>query len=92
MEVCQASSSQKMLAKLNKKSYQFKMKGNKAQFTFNCSIEEHINTAKKSITKMSSSSDADKAALEKAMANLDQGKEAIHIRQNRRQSTKLMNW
>ena len=76
MVASQASSSQEVLAKLNKKAYQFKKKGNEAQFTFNCAVEDQINAVKKSLAKMAPTSDADKAALEKATAELDQGKEA----------------
>ena len=82
MEASQASTSQEVLAKINKKAYHFKKKGNEVQFTFNSTVEDHINAAKKSPGNMAPNSDADKSALEKATAELDQGIEAIRVRQN----------
>jgi len=46
---------------------------------FNCAIEDQIDATKKSLAKMTPTSDADKAALEKATADLEQGKEVICI-------------
>jgi len=81
VEASQANTSQEVLAKINKKAYHFKRKGNEAQFSFNTTVEDHIDAAKKTLIKMAPASEADKAALEKATAELDQGKEAIRIRQ-----------
>ena len=42
----QESLSQEVVKKLNKWAYQFQRKGNEAQYSFNSSIEEHIEAAK----------------------------------------------
>jgi len=42
-------------------------------------VEDHIDAAKKTLVKTVPNSDADKATLEKATAELDQGKEAIRV-------------
>ena len=81
LESSQDSTSQEVMAKMNKKAYHFKKKGNEAQFIFNSTVEDHINAAKKTLGKMAPNSDADKAALEKATTELNQGKEAIRVRQ-----------
>jgi len=77
-ETSQTSSSQELFVKLNKKSYQFKKKGNKAWFNFICSVEDYIDAAKNSLAKMAPTSNQTKL---KAIADLDQGKVAIHIQQ-----------
>ena len=79
VEASQASTSQEVMAKMNKKAYHFKKKGNEAQFIFNSTVEDHIDAAKKTLGKMAPNSDADKASLEKATTELDQGKEAIRV-------------
>ena len=56
----QSSSSQDAMAKLNKRSYQFKRKGNKAQFTFNESVDEHIDTAKRQLECIPTTNEAAK--------------------------------
>ena len=81
VEASQASTSQEVMAKMNKKAYHFKKKGNEAQFIFNSMVEDHIDAAKKTLGKMAPNSDTDKASLEKATTELDQGKEAIRVRQ-----------
>jgi len=68
------------VAKLNKRSYQFKRKGNEAQFTFNESVYEHINVAKGQLGHILATDKAAKQALKRAVGELHQGKEAIHVR------------
>jgi len=46
-EASQASTSQEVLAEINKKGYNFKRKGSKAQFNFNVTVEDHIDAAKR---------------------------------------------
>ena len=43
----QETSSQEVVKKLNKRSYQFKHKGNEAQFVLNTTVEEHFDAARK---------------------------------------------
>ena len=45
----QESSSQEVVKKLNKRTFQFKRKGNEAQYTFNTTVEELIDAARKSL-------------------------------------------
>jgi len=45
VEASQVSTSQEALAKINKKVYHFKKKGNKGQFNFNQTVEDHIDAA-----------------------------------------------
>ena len=77
----QSSSSRDVMAKLNKRSYQFKRKGNEAQFSFNESVDEHIDAAKRQLERVPTTNEAAKQSLKRAVEELDQGKEAIHIRQ-----------
>ena len=50
----QESFSQEVVKKLNKQSYQFESKENKAQYTFNTTIKEHIDAAEKGARKTES--------------------------------------
>jgi len=77
----QASSSQEVMVKLSKRPYQFKRKGNEAQFTFNESVDEKIDAAKKQLELVPTPDEAAKATLKRAVSELDQGKEAIGVRQ-----------
>ena len=52
VEESQASTSQKILAKINKKACHFKRKGNEAQLKFNVTVEDHLDAAKKTMVKM----------------------------------------
>ena len=44
-------SSQEVVKKLNKRVYQFRRKGNEAQYAFNSTVEEHMSAAKKELAK-----------------------------------------
>jgi len=45
----QSSSLQDVMAKLNKRAYQLKTKGNEAQFTFNEFVDERTDVAKRQL-------------------------------------------
>ena len=77
----QASSSQEVMAKLSKRPYQFKKKGNEAQFIFNETVDEKIDAAKRQLELVPAPDEATKTTLKRAMSELDQGKEAIRVRQ-----------
>ena len=62
---------------LNKRPYQFKKKGNKAQFLFN----ERIEAAKRQLNLVPTTDDVTKQVLKRTVGELDQGKEAIRVRQ-----------
>jgi len=67
------------MAKLNKWAYQFKRKGNEAQFTFNESVDERIDAAKRQLDHIHTADEVARQALKRA--ELDQGKE-ICMRQD----------
>ena len=46
----QESSSQEVVEKIQKRSYQFRRKGNEEQFKFNASVDEHLGAAKKELS------------------------------------------
>ena len=48
----QESSSQEVVEKIQKCSYQFRRKGNEEQFKFNASVDEHLSAAKKELGKL----------------------------------------
>lgn len=77
----QASCSQGVMTKLNKRPYQFKKKGNKAQSLFNELIDEWTDAAKRQLDLVSTSDEATKQALKRAVSELDQCKETIRVRQ-----------
>ena len=77
----QASCSQEVMSKLNKRPYQFRRKGNEAQFLFNESVDERIDAAKRQLDLVPTPDDTTKQTLKRAVSELDQGKEAIRVRQ-----------
>ena len=77
----QESSSQEMVKKLNKRTYQFKRKGNETQYTFNTTAEEHIDAARKELGKLNPVKENDKAILKKTGKLLKEGIKAIKVRQ-----------
>jgi len=79
------------MAKLSKRPYQFK-KGNKAQFIFNKTIGEKIDAAKAQLELVPALDEAMKATLKCAVSELDQGKEAICVRQKHIQITDHSDW
>ena len=80
--VGQEATSQEVVKGISKRSYQFQKKGNEAQFMFNVAVDEHIESAKKELTKILPSSEGDqKLAITKAMAELEEGTKSIAVRQ-----------
>ena len=77
----QKSSSQEVVKKLNKRTYQFKRKGNEAQYTFNTTVEEHIDAARKELGKLNPVEEHNKAIMKKTGELLKEGIKAIEIRQ-----------
>ena len=73
-EVAEArhSTSQEVVSRLNKSSYQFRKKGNEVQF-LNSSVEESIDAAKKELMKIRPATSEDKEAARKAVLHLDEG-------------------
>ena len=77
----QESSSQDVVKKLNKRTYQFKRKGNEAQYAFNTTVEEHIDAARKELGKMNPTGEHEKAVVKKTGDLLKEGMKAIEVRQ-----------
>ena len=77
----QESSSQEVLKKLNKRTYQFKRKGNKAQYTLNTTVKEHIDAARKELGKLNPIEEHNKAIVKKTGELLKEGIKAIKVRQ-----------
>ena len=78
----QEETSQEVVKRITKRAYQFQKKGNEAQFMFNSTVEEHIETVKKEMAKVLPSAAADqKTALTKAMTKLNEGTKVIAVRQ-----------
>ena len=77
----QESSSHEVVAKLQKRTYQFKKKGNEAQFTFNTTVEEHIEAAKRELGKLTPGNEKEQATTKRAAAHLHEGLKAIACRQ-----------
>ena len=72
---------QEVVKKISKRLYQFQKKGNEAQFMFNVTVEEHIESAKKEPTKVLPSLEGDqKLAITKAMADLEERTKVISVR------------
>jgi len=77
----QATSSQQVLDKLSRKAYTFKKKGCEEQFLFNDKVDERLDAAKSHLEKVTPKDEASKLALQQATSELEQGKEAIRVRQ-----------
>ena len=82
----QESSSQEVVKKLNKRTYQFERKGNEAQYTFNTTIEEHIDAARKELGKLNPIEEHNKAIVKKTSELLKEGIKAIKVRQKHKDS------
>ena len=63
---------------VGKQTYQFRKKGNEAQFIFNTKVEDHIEAMRKELGKIESSN-PEKATINKAIAHLDEGTKAIAV-------------
>ena len=88
----QASCSQEVMTKLNKRPYQFKRKGNEAQFLFNESVDDQINAVKRQLDLIPTPDEASKQALKRAVSELYQGKETICVRQKHIWIADWSNW
>ena len=88
----QASCSKEVMTKLNKRPYQFKRKGNEAQFFFNESVDDWINAAKRQLDLVPTPDEVSKQALKRAVSELDQGKETICVRQKHIWIADRSNW
>ena len=77
----QESSSQEVVKKRNKRTYQFKRKVNEAQYTFNTTVEEHIDAARKKLGKLNLVEEHNKAIVKKTGELLKEGTKAIEVRQ-----------
>ena len=75
-----------VIKRIDKRSHQFQKKGNEAQFVFNTTVEEHVETARKELLKvMPAVTEKQQLAIIKAVTELDKGSKAIatsqkHIR------------
>ena len=61
------------MAKLNKRAYQFKRKGNKVQFTINESVDERIDAAKRQLDHVPTTDEAARQALKKSSRRAGSG-------------------
>ena len=77
----QETSSQEVVKRLNKRSYQFKRKGNEAQFVFNTTVEEHFDAARKELGKLNPTNEHEKDIVKKTAEHLKKGMKAIEVRQ-----------
>ena len=77
----QECSSQEVVKKLNKRVYQFRRKGNEAQYAFNSTVEEHMSVAKKELAKLPAEDEQEKAVVKRLKTCLDEGIKAIEVRQ-----------
>ena len=75
----QESSSQEVVKKLNKRTYQFQRKGNEAQYCFNSSVEDHLEAAKKELAKLTPEGEQQTATVKKLKTCLDEGIKAIEV-------------
>ena len=86
MTAGQEAASQEVIKRIDKQSYQFQKKGNEAQFVFNTTVEEHVETARTELSKvMPAVTEEQQLTIKKAVAELDKGAKAIatgqkHIR------------
>ena len=77
----QESSSQEVVKKLNKYTYHFQRKENEAQYLFNSSAEDHLESAKKELTKLTLVSYLQTAIVKRVKTCLDEGTKVIEVHQ-----------
>ena len=77
----QEIASEEVVTKLKQRTYQFRKKGNEAQFQFNSSVEDHVQSAKRELAKLTPTDASDQASVRRATLHLDQGLQAIACRQ-----------
>jgi len=75
----QESSSQEVLKKISQRSYQFQRKGCEVQFRFNCSMEDHLEAAKKELSKLSPASETEKAIVHNTSTHLEEDIKCIAV-------------
>ena len=63
------------------KPYEFRRKGHEEQYRFNSEISDHMSAAASQLSKLRPSTDKDKATLEKARKELEEGMNALAERQ-----------
>ena len=75
----QESSSQEVVKKLNKRTYHFQRKGNEAQYLFNSSVEDHLESTKKELTKKTPENDVQTAIVKRVKICIVEGTKAIEV-------------
>ena len=63
------------------KPYEFRRKGHEEQYRFNLEVSDHMSAATSQLSKLRPSTDKDKATLEKARKELEEGMNALAERQ-----------
>ena len=74
----QENTSQEVVKKIEKCTYQFYRKGTKEQFRFNASVEEHMEAAKE-LGKLTPTNKEQKAKVHRTAQHLDEAMKAIYI-------------
>ena len=77
----QERTSQQLTKEMVLSTYQFRHKGNKHQFNFNCSVEDAIVSARSELVKVKPTDPASVEAERKADMSLDEGSKALATRQ-----------
>ena len=76
VNVVQEKVSQDFTSKVNKFTYQFRIKGNEVQFSFNSSVEESISAAKQELAQLMPTGSDQQVVLKRAQMHLDEGAKA----------------
>ena len=69
------------MKRIEKRSYQFRRKGNEEQFKFNASVEEHVKAEKKELEKLAPTDEGQKGIVQRTAQHLDEGTKILGIRQ-----------
>ena len=77
----QGSSSQEVVEKIQKRSFQFCRKGNEEQFKFNALVDEHLGAAKKELGKLELRTKEEQKIVARSKAHFDKGRKEIAVRQ-----------
>ena len=77
----QERTSQELVQRMSKSSYQFQKKGHERQFEFNSNIQSSIAAAQSEVAKVTPTSEKEKETLLKATKALDEGAKALATRQ-----------
>lgn len=81
MTAGQVAASQEVTRRLDKHSYQFQKKGNKAQFLFNASVKDAMEMAKAELLKvMPTVTEEQQLMIKKGVMELNKGSKAIVTR------------